>query len=110
MTSDDSDDAVFVPGPADDPAPEEPSVAGQPDPDTPAEAGDDELISDLDMTLELLQVFNVEYTLVQDESGATIEIAGGNRKTFGFQGVAVTLNFGPTERAEEFLFIGLSKL
>ena len=99
MTSDDSDDAVFVPGPADDPVQEEPNVAGQPDPDAPVEVVDGGLVSDLDMTLELLQVFNVEYTLVQDESGATIEIAGGNRKTFGFQGVAVTLNFGPTERA-----------
>lgn len=67
-------------------------------------------MSDLDMTLELLQVFDVEYTLIQDESGATIEIAGGSRGTFGFQGVAVTMNFGPVPRGEDFLFIGLTKL
>jgi hypothetical protein len=65
---------------------------------------------DLDMAIELLQLFDVEYTLIQDESGATIEIAGGNRGTHGFQGVAVTMNFAPITRNEKFLFIGLTKL
>jgi hypothetical protein len=87
-----------------------PVEAGTPvDPEDGQPPGEDDP-SDLDMMIELLQIFDVEYTLVQDESGATIEIAGGDRGTHGFQGVAITMNFAPVGRAEEFLFIGLSKL
>jgi hypothetical protein len=79
------------------------------DPEGGQPPGEDDW-SELDMMLELLQIFDVEYTLIQDESGATIEIAGGNRGTHGFQGVAVTMNFAPITRNEEFLFVGLTKL
>jgi hypothetical protein len=82
------------------------------DPFDPGEVqpAEGDVISDLDAMLEMLQIFDVEYTLIQDESGATIEITGGSRGTHGFSGVAVTMNFGPVSRAEEFLFIGLAKL
>lgn len=112
MIDDGDNDPDIVPGPGDEVMvgePAEPALGGPIPPAGAVDSGDD-LESDLDMMLELLQVFDVEYTLVQDESGATIEVVGGDRKAFGFQGLAVTFNFGPTERAEEFLFIGLTKL
>lgn len=66
-------------------------------------------MTDLEMAMEMLTVFNVEFTLIQDESGSTVEIDGGNRGTMGFSGLAITMNFAPLSKREKFLFIGLAK-
>lgn len=70
--------------------------------------------TDLEMMLELLVAFDVEYTMIQDEAGTTIEVAGGNRGTHGFGGLVLTYNFGPgsddKDRNEKFLFLGVARL
>ena len=81
----------------------------------PINDAEPELVAtDLEMMLELLVAFNVEYTMIQDEAGTTIEVMGGDRGTHGFSGLALTYNFGPgsddTERDEKFLFLGVAWL
>lgn len=74
-----------------------------------AEKLDSDAPTDLDLMIELLQRLDVEYTLVTDEAGATIELDSEARGMFGFKGVSITISFGPASRNEEFLFFGLSK-
>lgn len=66
---------------------------------------EDEVFSPLDATQDLLGILGIDYTLIQDESGATIDIEGGARGTRGFSGLAVTLNFSTDEA---FLFLGVA--
>jgi hypothetical protein len=72
-----------------------------------------ESMSDLDMMTELLAAFDVEYTIIHDEAGTTIEVVGGDRGTRGFSGLAVTYNFAPPsddeKRNETFLFLGVAR-
>ena len=73
------------------------------------ESGGDPM-TDLEMLMATMDAFNVEYTLIQDEAGATVEVAGGSRGTHGWSGVAITYNFGPRiveGEAEKFLFMGM---
>lgn len=73
------------------------------------EPGEYEL-THLEKMLGLLATFNVEYTMVQDEAGATIEVVGGDRGTFGFSGLVLTYNFAPASEdatSERFLFMGV---
>lgn len=65
--------------------------------------------TDLDLMIDLLQMYDVEYTLVSDEAGTTIELPAGARGVFGFSGVAITINYGPEGKGEPFLFFGLAK-
>ena len=62
--------------------------------------------SQMDILIDALIALDIEYTLVQDEAGVTLDIEGGNRGTAAFSGVSVTFNFGPDE---SFLFMGLAK-
>lgn len=62
--------------------------------------------SQMDILIDALIVLDIEYTLVQDEAGVTLDIEGGNRGTAAFSGVSVTFNFGPDE---SFLFMGLAR-
>lgn len=67
--------------------------------------------TDLDLQLKLLDAFDIQYTLIRDESGTTIECVGGDRGMKEFSGLAVTYNFGPPmddpDTSEIFLFIGV---
>lgn len=69
--------------------------------------------TDLDIMLETLNLFNVQYTMIRDEAGTTIECVGGDRGMSSFSGLAITYNFGPghekPEFDERFLFIGLTR-
>ena len=65
--------------------------------------------TDLDMMIELLQLYDVEYTLISDEAGTTIELPAGARGVFGFAGLAITINYAPEFKGEKFLFFGLAK-
>ena len=79
-----------------------------------ADPEENSTLTDLELMLELLVAFNVEYTMIQDEAGTTIEVAGGDRGTRGFRGLAITYNFAPgcvdKDVDEKFLFIGMVRL
>lgn len=60
--------------------------------------------SQLDISLDTLAALDIEYTLIKDESGVTLDIEGGARGTRGFSGLSITLNFGPDE---SFLFLSM---
>ena len=70
--------------------------------------------TELDILLETLSMFGVQYTLIRDEAGSTIECAGGDRGMHGFAGLAITFNFGPHNEDmklnEQFLFIGVVRI
>ena len=72
----------------------------------PAEQVEGDEPSQMDILIDALIALDIEYTLVQDEAGVTLDIEGGNRGTAAFSGVSVTFNFGPDE---SFLFMGLAK-
>jgi len=75
----------------------------------PTEVDDEPGPTDLDLMLATLEQFNVKHTLVVDEDGSTVEIEGGDRGTFGFSGLTITVSFAPPARNEVFLFIGVTR-
>ena len=68
----------------------------------PLEQGDE--VVDFDLVHDLLASLDVEHTVVSDESGTTIAVAGGARGTFGWSGLTVTYNF---DEDGKFIFIGM---
>jgi hypothetical protein len=78
----------------------------------PVDEPDEHDLTHLEKMLDLLTTFNVEYTLVQDEAGATVEVVGGDRGTLGFSGLILTYNFAPVSEeatSERFLFMGVAR-
>lgn len=72
--------------------------------DESPEEVEEEGLTPLDIALDMLITLDIEHTLIQDESGVTLDIEGGARGTRAFSGLSVTLNFGPDE---SFLFLSV---
>lgn len=70
----------------------------------------DQKLTDMDLMLLMLQRFDIDYTITQDEAGATIEFVVGNRKVGGTRGNVASFNFGSADRDEKFLFTNIIKM